>query len=360
MTSSRGREPTPDELEFVRSRRVGHLATVGPSAAPSVVPVCYALIETGGCPAVVSSLDEKPKRLPLDRLRRVLNIEGNAAVSLVVDDYREDWSALAFVQLHGRAAIVAPGSDLHRDAVAALRAKYPQYAAMRIEERPIVAIDGLSASSWRPGDTGSVWSRGDDLRTAITGRRSVRALLPDPVPRAVLERAVSAAGWAPSPHGRQPWRFAVVESERRKLALADAMSASWQEQLVLDGQDAAVVALRLGKSRQRLLSAPALIIPCLYLDDLDDYPDADRRDAERTMAIQSLGAAIQNALLSIYASGYDAGWMCAPLFCPEIVRDALGLGKGLIPHAMIPIGRAAKDPVRRPRLPLDRLIEMWD
>ena len=32
------------------------------------------------------------------------------------------------------------------------------------------------------------------------------------------------------------------------------------------------------------------------------------------MAIQSLGAAVQNFLLQIHASGYDAGWMCAPLF----------------------------------------------
>ena len=51
--------------------------------------------------------------------------------------------------------------------------------------------------------------------------------------------------------------------------------------------------------------------------------------------------------------------MCAPLFCPEVVRDSLELGAELIPQALIPVGYAAKDPVRRPRLPLDRLIVDW-
>ncbi len=78
------------------------------------------------------------------------------------------------------------------------------------------------------------------------------------------------------------------------------------------------------------------------------------------MAIQSLGAAVQNLLLTLYAAGLDAGWMCAPLFCPDIVREALGLAGELIPHALIAVGYAAKDPVRRGRLPLERLIVAWE
>ena len=203
--------------------------------------------------------------------------------------------------------------------------------------------------------------RPNDLASVIRGRRSVRAFdAGRAVPRTVIEDAIAAAGWAPSPHGRQPWRFAVVESFSRRAALAEAMAGTWDAQLSLDGQERAIVEARLSKSRQRLHRAPILIVPCLYLSDLDVYPDADRQAAETTMAIQSLGAAIQNLLLSVYAAGLDAGWMCAPLFCPEIVRDALGLGQELIPHALLPIGYAAKDPVRRERRPVAELIVGWD
>ena len=77
------------------------------------------------------------------------------------------------------------------------------------------------------------------------------------------------------------------------------------------------------------------------------------------MAVQSLGACVQNMLLAAYAEGIDAGWMCAPLFCPEIVVGALGLDPRLTPHAMVALGHAAADPKRRPRRPLTTLIA-WD
>ncbi len=120
------------------------------------------------------------------------------------------------------------------------------------------------------------------------------------------------------------------------------------------------VNLRLEKSRQRILNAPAIIIPCLYLEDLDHYPDTRRQADETTMAIQSLGAAIQNMLLMAYDLGLDGGWMCAPLFCPEIVCAALDLDLRLIPHALITLGYAAVDPQRRSGLPLSNLIARYD
>jgi nitroreductase len=78
------------------------------------------------------------------------------------------------------------------------------------------------------------------------------------------------------------------------------------------------------------------------------------------MAIQSIGAAIQNMLLMTYDLGLDAGWMCAPLFCPEVVCTALNLDQRLIPQALITIGYAAADPERRERLPLSNLIVRFD
>jgi F420 biosynthesis protein FbiB-like protein len=127
----------------------------------------------------------------------------------------------------------------------------------------------------------------------------------------------------------------------------------------MDRQDPEVVAARLAGSRRRMLEAPVLILVSLVTDDLDRYPDAVRQHAEYTMAIPSLGAAVQNMLLAAYQLGIDGGWMCAPLFCPEVVRDALELPSNHIPHALIPLGYAAADPKRRPRRPLSELITRW-
>lgn len=203
-------------------------------------------------------------------------------------------------------------------------------------------------------------TRARTLIDLIRGRRSVRQYQSTPLTRTQIEDILEAARWAPSPHGRQPWRFVVLTNQERKAHLANAMGASWQKNLEMDGQNQEIVRVRLEKSHWRILHAPALILPCLYLEDLDHYPDEQRQNDETTMAIQSLGAAIQNMLLMAYELGLDGGWMCAPLFCPEIVCQALELDRQLIPQALITLGYAAADPKRRERLPLERLIVHYD
>src|SRR3712207_3148475 len=126
-------------------------------------------------------------------------------------------------------------------------------------------------------------------------------------------------------------------------------------------QSPEVVEKRLEGSRQRLLDAPVLVLLCLYLEDLDVYPDATRQENETMMAVQSLGAASQNMLLTAYDLGLDSGWMCAPLFCPEKVVEALGLDPRLIPHAVLTLGYAEADPPkRRGRRPPDELVVYRD
>src|SRR5438270_9391530 len=148
-------------------------------------------------------------------------------------------------------------------------------------------------------------TRTDMLATLLRGRRSVRKFLDRPVPRELIEQILEAARWAPSPHGRQPWRFVILTRAEPKVQLAERMGEIWRENLAMDKQSEEIVNIRLEKSRQRILKAPAIILPCLYLEDLDSYPDEKRQASETTMAIQSLGAAIQNMLLMAYDQGLD-------------------------------------------------------
>jgi coenzyme F420-0:L-glutamate ligase / coenzyme F420-1:gamma-L-glutamate ligase len=198
--------------------------------------------------------------------------------------------------------------------------------------------------------------RSTELHGVIRERSSVRAFATEPIDRQRVVDAIEAAGWAPSPHGTQPWRFVLVEDEEVRRGLAGAMGDSWRDQLRLDALDTVEIEHRVSRSRERLERAPVVVILCLYLGDAHRYPDGSRQEAERLMAIQSLGAAAQNFLLAIHAAGLDAGWMCAPLFCPDIIQDFLGLDRSLEPHAMFPVGRMSTPPKRRPRRPVDDLI----
>ena len=346
---------SPEQAAFLVRRRVARLATAGGAGEPHVVPVCFSY--SGG--AIFIALDEKPKDVPPDRLKRVRNILENPSVAFVADRYSEDWNRLAFVMVRGRAELLEPGAQEHMAAVRLLRGKYHQYETMRIEDNPVIAIRPEKVASWGALDAPD--AEEPAVLDAARGRRSVRRYLPKTVAPDLVDQILEAGRWAPSPHGRQPWRFAVITIEETKERLAEAMGEAWRSNLEMDGQDPEVVEKRLEGSRRRLLDAPVLVLLCLYLDDLDVYPDAGRQESETAMAVQSLGAAAQNMLLAAYDLGLDAGWMCAPLFCPEQVVAALGLDTGLVPHALLTLGYADGDPPkRRGRRPIEDLVVYRD
>ncbi|MEO8288521.1 MAG: TIGR03668 family PPOX class F420-dependent oxidoreductase [Chloroflexota bacterium] len=339
-------------------QRVGRLATADASGRPYVVPVCF--VWQGE--HIYIALDEKPKSVAPTRLKRVRNILENPHVSFLLDRYSEDWSRLSYTLVGGKASLEQPGSLHHDEAIPLLREKYPQYRTMAIERQPVIAIAVESVRSWRGSDTSDdMPDRSNlDFASLAQARHVVRQFKPVEVPRHLVEQTIEAARWAPSPHGSQPWRFVVITRQDLKVTLAEAMAEEWRRNLAMDGEDPEVVAIRERKSYGRIVNSPVLVIPCLYLEDLHVYPDPLRAQAEVTMAVQSLGAAIQNMLLSAYSLGLDTGWMCAPLFCPEVVVAALDLPTTLIPHALINMGYGAKDPPRRPHRPIDELIVRYD
>lgn len=357
---------TEQETHFILAQRAARLATADAAGNPHVIPVCYAFDGA----RFYTPLDEKPKRVAEGALHRVRNISARPDVSLVVDQYDDDWSHLGYVLVRGEAALLTPGDERHTVAMRLLRERYTQYRAMPLEEHQIIAITPTNVTSWGPAvmesstrSVADIWTqpgRSVDFLPLARGRRSVRAFQQRAVPREALETMLEAARWAPSPHGRQPWRFVVLTRPEAKQRLSEAMGEEWQRTLEMDGQSPEIIAIRLEKSRERIRTAPALILACLYLADLDQHPDAERQRAEEVMAIQSLGAAIQNILLAAYAQGLDTGWMCAPLFCPDTVRAALDLDAALIPHALIPAGYIAQEPKRRPHRPVNELVVRFD
>lgn len=195
------------------------------------------------------------------------------------------------------------------------------------------------------------------LRDAIYGRRSLRRYRPDPVPRDVLLELLHSAIYAPSAHNRQPWRFAVSDSPERKRNLASAMGERLRRDLSADGAPAEMIEADVARSYERITSAPAIIVLCLTMVDMDAYPDKARADHEWTMAVQSVAMAGQNLLLSAHAAGLGACWMCAPLFCPDVVVDALELPPDWQPQGLVTLGFPAQERSRA-RKPLEESV-LW-
>jgi F420 biosynthesis protein FbiB-like protein len=180
-----------------------------------------------------------------------------------------------------------------------------------------------------------------DLHRLLQARRSIRRYSPQAVPAQVIERLLTAATWAPSAHNRQPWRFATVATPEAKTRLARAMGDRLRSDRLADGDALEAIDADRDRSYARITGATAVILVCLTLADMDHYPDARRARAEYLMAVQSVAMAVQNILLAAHADGLGACWMCAPLFCGDVVREALDLPDDWEAQALVTLGYPA-------------------
>jgi hypothetical protein len=70
---------------------------------------------------------------------------------VVVDDWDEDWTRLAWVLVRGPAHVVRTPA-VHARALSLLRTRYPQYVDMALddpERNPIVCIEPERVTRWR-------------------------------------------------------------------------------------------------------------------------------------------------------------------------------------------------------------------
>ena len=124
----------------MESARTGHLATITPGGRPHVVVCCFALVAD----TVYTAVDAKPKSTT--ELKRLANVRAHPQVSLLVDHYDDDWSALWWVHVDGSARVIdGGGEDEYERALDALVEKYEQYRAAR----PSGAVIAIEIERWR-------------------------------------------------------------------------------------------------------------------------------------------------------------------------------------------------------------------
>jgi nitroimidazol reductase NimA-like FMN-containing flavoprotein (pyridoxamine 5'-phosphate oxidase superfamily) len=87
---------------FIDAQRVARMATVTPTGAPHVVPICVA---RDGDVLVIATETSAGK---------VLNLRGDPHAVVCFDEYDEDWSKLRQVIVEGRAELFASGPEFVR------------------------------------------------------------------------------------------------------------------------------------------------------------------------------------------------------------------------------------------------------
>jgi nitroreductase len=178
-----------------------------------------------------------------------------------------------------------------------------------------------------------------DTLDAITMRQSIGKVKPDPVPREIIEKLLSAAAQAPNHYKVRPWRFVVlIESARDRLG--EVMAKSFIEKYPDLSPDAQAKALE--KERSKPLRSPLLIAV-----GVDKPAESKVIEIENLCAV---AAACQNLLLAAHDLGLAAKWRTGePAFDPK-VKEFLGFepDQHLIAFLYIGYPEDQVEPVIRP------------
>lgn len=139
---------------------VARLALEADAGRPEALPLVYARVAT----RLYSPIDGKPKQS--SRLSRLAHLQRTPEVSLLLDHYADDWSALWWVKLDVTACVLDAQAPDFDAAVAALAAKYPQYGEIPMfKDAPtLIGFDTRRVRWWAArGEAG--------LRDWLEGRR---------------------------------------------------------------------------------------------------------------------------------------------------------------------------------------------
>ncbi len=196
-----------------------------------------------------------------------------------------------------------------------------------------------------------------ELHQFLRTRRSTRRFLPDTVPTDTVERILETATFAPSAHDKQPWRFVVVASPESRAKLAKAVTEKFRHDMANAGGSEKEIQERVERTIRRTKEAPVIIILCRDITRVNDQPDAVTRQAEITMARQSVAVAGLQLLLAAHAEGLGGAWICWPLFAPAEICSALEFSLDWEPQGMVFLGTPDENPPTPERKPIQEIVK---
>lgn len=166
------------------------------------------------------------------------------------------------------------------------------------------------------------------LWAAISGRRSIKLFAPTPVPRALLERLLEGAVWAPNHRLTEPWRFYVLDGASRQHLGAIAADITRGKTLAAGATEQAAER-KAAEAAAGWSSVPAL----LFVTVVGDHnPEVDQ---------ENYGAAccaVQNVMLLAHGAGLGTSWSSGAVAAAAELKALVGAGEAERLVALLRIG----------------------
>ncbi|MDD2715691.1 MAG: nitroreductase family protein [Candidatus Wallbacteria bacterium] len=198
-----------------------------------------------------------------------------------------------------------------------------------------------------------------DFEHVIRNRRSVRQFKHVPIPTDDIRLIVKTAALSANANNAQIFRFIAVINQAINRTVAEAIES--KTALMIEDE----------AERDKFLEHVTFFkdAPCtIYVfklpyhsatEELVARVDPDNLEECKSYAdYQTIGAAVENLMLTTFSLGYSSCYMCAPLLAAPEVKKILAVDKTWKLAALVPIGLGAEFPSTPQRLPLDVLLKI--
>jgi len=193
-----------------------------------------------------------------------------------------------------------------------------------------------------------------DFFEVISKRRSIRHFTDDPVREDDLKAILQTAGLAPNAHNAQRWHFIVVQNQKLRQTLKDAVSSCLEAQRDL-AQDAHTKAQFERKTFHAIsvFEAPVVITALATPEPYAAPEDLPVHDP----ILQSVAAAIAQMHLAATALGYGGCWTTYPIELARTEIEAiLEVPKPWYAVAILSIGVPSDSSPSPPRKPIEEIV----
>jgi len=193
----------------------------------------------------------------------------------------------------------------------------------------------------------------EDCLSLLRTRRSVRRFRAEPVSRALVERLIEHAAWAPSAGNRQDWSFVVVTNEELKRALAADVRQAWAAIIAANRDSGGIEEIeRYVAYFSAFSEAPVLIaVACREPDEFQTQLLGSAAAATVGSAASACMAA-QNLMLAAQALKLGSCCYTAALAARTELEARLGLRRGHRLVCLLAVGVPDEAPPPPPRKPL--------
>lgn len=197
-----------------------------------------------------------------------------------------------------------------------------------------------------------------DVAKAIEDRRSYRKLSAGPVAEEDLLAMLEAARRAPSDENSQPWHFYVVRDREFIARMADTVAAGVESRIAAcEEAEAKAKWENVRFFMSHFGRAPVVVAVSYRRFAADEHPIDEEHQRDYSPGLQSIGAAIQNLILTATSLGYGTCWMTGPVDAARKDLEAmLAIEEPWLLAAMVPVGLPTKAYQPRPRKDLREIV----